>query len=670
MSHVIVPNQPPGVASANDYFTQVWKLTRALLAAGWKYKGSGDATAGGTKDTSGSFISDKWGVGGGVNLATNVQTGTTSDAMTANTDGTMTHVVTGATFTASSVGRFLTVSGAVTASNNGTFRIVAFTSSTTIKVYNPSQTSETTTVTWTEKSGGANGTISTAGTGAATVGRAIFTVGSGSPFVVPTASPVNRGSTGDRLTIIGGAVGANNGHFVITRVISTTAVEIENSAATSSGETNNGTLTWVQVSPTAQTQPGTLLFNVGTGAWINLQGPSTMKIPVGTNVPTGAFLKGEVVTQTGSGATGTILGVLTDTSGGLGYLVVEPRLNGTGTGPRGWNSATNDTVSAVAAPAGSGATITTTANGTTVLAIEFVREIVLWKSTQTAGHYYAQVVDQAVESASRYSVVAAAAGTTNVICPGGATGAFPTAGSFVVAGTGASNAVGTGAANWFQNSANLATQGLAQIMCANCIETSAAGADGSFLILTGQPATNPFAYAGNGFQRCEDQEDGDVDPYVYMAFGAASNYGGARTVYVTNSAATDWWAAGTLLAPVSYTPYRGWRRRGFATGDAYQDFQGAILGSHTSTVIVNNNTLTPGRVANSFTTQFVKEPLWIVSTQNLQKMRKGNLRWVFVTEGANGGQTLQNGTYFMASSNIAGAAMVGPWDGTSIPMNG
>jgi len=661
MSHVIVPNQ--SAPTVSDGFFGIWKLTRALLAAGWKYKASGDATAAGTKDTTGSFINEKWGIGGGVNLTSTVQSATGSVVFTAATDGTVTLTFTGTAFTALSVGRMLTVSGAVNAVNNGTFRITTFTSGTSIKIFNSTATTETTSVTWAEKQGGSNGTISTAGTGAATVGRAIFAVSSGTPFVVPTTAPMSRGSVGDRLTIANGAIGANNGHFVITRVITSTSVEIENSAATSSGETNNGSLHWTQVSPTAQTEPNGITGTNGTGPWICLQGPSIMKIPIGTNVTTGTFLRGEKVTQTTSGATGTIIGVLTDASGGLGYLVVEPRLNGTGGGPRGWTSAGTDTVSAVAAPVGSGATVTSTAGPP----VEYVREMVWWKSTQAAAHCWYQCVDQAGESASRFSVLATAGGVTNAIAPGGPAATFPTPGSFVVWGTANSGAVGTGASNLYNNNYT-ANYGFVHAIAATCIENSTEGADGSFILMHGSPVTSPGTYIGAMLQRCDNSEDGDVDPYVIHPGTAAANYNSSRTTADTTATTADWFRADTYFAVGSYTPIRGWRRRGFATGDAFQTFQGAVTASLNTTSVALQNVASPCRIANSFQTNFIREPLWVVSAQLGQKMRKGSLRWMFVTEGGVTNQTYATAAWIQAGTGSA-PLVVGPWDGQTVATN-
>jgi len=655
MPHAVLANQLP--TSTLDGFFGYWRSTRAMLAAGWKYKASGDATATGTKDTGGSFINEKWGVGGGVALNATVQSATGSVVMTAATDGTVTLTFTGTAFTALSVGRMLTISGAANSTNNGTFRITTFTSGTSIKIFNPNTTTETTSVTWTEKQGGSNGTISTAGTGAATRGRAIFTVSSGTPFVVPVASPLNRGSVGDRLTISNGAVGANNGHFVITRVTSTTTVEIENSAATSSGETNNGSLNWTEVSPTAQVEPASITATNGTGAWICLQGPSIMKIPIGTNVPTGTFLRGEKVTATTSGATGTVIGVLTDTSGGLGYLVIEPRLNGSGGGPRGWTSGSTDTVTG----AQSAATITSS----TGAPVEYVVEMVIWKNTQVAGHMWFQVVDQSGESASRFSVLATGGSVSNTVAPGGVAATFPTPGSWVVSGTANSGAAGTGSINWYNSTT--VTHGLSQIMCANCIETATEGADGSWIVATGQPTISNSAYHGTGFLRMDDSEDGDLAPFVTFGPQAIAIYAGSRTAATTVSTTNDYFRPGTwIVGTGTVTPYRSFRRRGFSTGDAFQEYLGTMLTVFNNSAIAPTNPGNPGKIANHVNPSvFIREPIWVISTQLSLKQRKGTPRWLFLSEGGVSGQMYGSGAYLQLGSALGEAGIAGPWDGAS-----
>jgi len=655
MAHVQANNVQP--TTAQDGVTAIWKLSRTLLAAGWKYKASGDAVA--TKESAGVHANDTWAIGGGVNLnQVGSQTGTTA---TIGAPSSNISIVTGVTgFVANSVGRFLVLSKYLNARNNGAFRITAQTG-TTVSIWNPNAIAETgtTTTLWSEMHGGAVASIAAAGTAGATPGRAIITGLTGMSLVNTTPVTGSRGSQGNRLIIIGAATGANNGTFLITRIISATSVEIENSAAVS--DANNGSIIWAESNPMEQVYPIATLGAATSGHWINLQGSSTLKIPLNTNTPTGTFFKGENITQTTTGATGEVIGVVVDTSGGLGYLVVQPRLNGTGGGVRGW--ATGNIITGGL----SGATITQ--SGT---AIEFVRELVLWKGSTNLllGHIFAQCVDAAGESASRFSVLATNAAVTNILAPGGPTGTFPIPGTFVILGTGGSNLSTTGPANWHgANSA--AAYGNFQIPVANCIGTSGISEDGTWNII--------FGHAGNstggactiiGWNFCENSEDGDVDPYIVISPINTGAYLASRTALATCFASSLDYCHNSVLNSTS-THYRGWRRRGMASADAFQEFGGFCLGATNTTALDGIITGNPDRLAcviNTTIPILVRSQIWIASAQTASKMRKGSLRWIFSIQAAVNGALYGNGLYFAAASNPAsGPWIVGPWNGIPAP---
>lgn len=675
MSHVVSPNQ--AVIAIGEGFQAIWKLTRTLLAAGWKYKASGDAT-GAAKETTGDWSKDRWGVGGGVNITqVGAQTGTAPVIGAASNGNSVLSSVSG--FTANSIGRFLVVTGALNSANNGIFRIVAQTG-TSVTVWNPGAIAETgaSAVTWTEKAGGASASVFASGTAGAIVGRSILTGLTG--MVSPTTAPLSRGSVGDRLTFLGAATGANNGTFMITRVISATSVEVDNASATT--DVNNGAIMWTESSPTTQVYATHLQGATGTGAWLNLQGPSIMKIPVGANVPTGTFLKGEVINETTSGAQGVILGVCTDTytGNGYGYVVVEPRLSGTGGGVRGW-SITADTITG----ATSGATI---AVPNPTVPIEYVHEMVFWKNVAASGHLYCQVVDGVGESVYRFSTLAGNAGTTATICPGGATGTFPLM-AWAALGTGGSNAAGTGSVNWYLNT-NQTNLGNFQAICANCIEGSGVSQDGSWIIAQGQPATSPGNYTGMCFMRCDDGEDGDVSPYLTYTPNNATWYSASRTANVTTTVGTDAWAFGPVggIGNTNASNFKGWRRKGFPTPNPIQptvaplpttpnetwlEWPAFVLGSiaNTGTALYATNVVNPGRVATQATSsKFIREPIWIDSPLYGYKGRKGRLRWVMMTEGGTANSTYDAGTWIQLSTSIQGPCVVGPWDGQTVPLNG
>ena len=85
----------------------------------------------------------------GIHFTPTVQSATGSVTMTALL-GIVTCVFTGTSFTALSVGRVLTVSGAANPANNGTFPIVTFTSATSVKISNLFGVTETAVVSWSE----------------------------------------------------------------------------------------------------------------------------------------------------------------------------------------------------------------------------------------------------------------------------------------------------------------------------------------------------------------------------------------------------------------------------------------------------------------------------------------------------------------------------------------
>lgn len=194
--------------------------------------------------------------------------------------------------------------------------------------------------------------------------------------------------------------------------------------------------------PATDTYPN---FNT-VSAWWNAQGPSTLKIPISI-ASTGTFIRGEDISQSTTGAHGELLGYLWDIPTNQGYLVVAPRVNGSGGDPHGWDH-THVITGAI-----SGATVTPSAT-----VIEFVREVVFWKSNiagasggQGVGNIYYQCVDQASESAFRFSSLATSASAcSGNIAPGGGNttvatdNTFPTVGSFVVIGcAGNTTSVGT-----------------------------------------------------------------------------------------------------------------------------------------------------------------------------------------------------------------------------------
>ena len=115
------------------------------------------------------------------------------------------------------------------------------------------------------------------------------------------------------LTGAGGPASAGNqGAFLIASYVSSNNVLLYNPYGVAT-DAHNGTIQWVEFNPLAQVYPEYLQAASGQGAWLDLQGPTIMKIPIGSNAVTGTFIRGENVTQTTTGAQGELLGVVQDT---------------------------------------------------------------------------------------------------------------------------------------------------------------------------------------------------------------------------------------------------------------------------------------------------------------------------------------------------------------------
>lgn len=646
--HAQVANYVPRFNS--DWINHWWKITRVMLAAGWKYKASGDTNV---KESAGVSTDDRWAIGGITNHVQVGAQGGTSPIITTGANGVIT--LTGVSgFVAASVGRYIRLTGFGDA-NDGVFRILSQ-GGTTITYFNPNcpgSVTGGTSQTWSERQGGAVASVGLSGDPPSTPGRQNITGLTG----MVLATPFARGSTGNRLTISGAATGANNGTFMITRVLSATSVEVDNAAGVV--DANNGAIIWSEVDPLQQVFPVGTIGSALAGHWICMQGPSTIKVPIGTGVPTGTFRKGENVTQATSLAEGEVIGVQVDTGGGLGYLVIMPRLNGVGAGVRGWSN------SAVITGAISGATATPTAT-----LLEYVRESVFVKGIANTsgyqGHWFQQCVESVGESAQRFSVLATAGAVTASLAPGLPTGTFPSLGSWAVCGTGGSNSATTGMVSWYDVNNGTTNLGVIQLMCANCIGTAGTSEDGSWFICPGVAANQYNGWFG--FQFCENSEDGDVDPYVTNGQSNFTSYAGTRTVATTLHGLfrSNWYEQ---FAAAS-TPWRGYRRRGMSSGDAFQEFGCAMLGNASSNVgaYTPNSQERVACVPNPALT-VVKDQLWVISTQSGSKMRKGSLRWMvsiaFVTPGAlydNGRFVgIGQGLYANAFSGFA----VGPWDGVT-----
>jgi hypothetical protein len=720
MSHIQAQNF--ALNSSNEQFTALWKLTRLMKHAGWRYKASANGTT--TVDTSANPNSDFWGGGG-------------------------------------------TVQGPTT---------VAFT------IAAPNST--------------------------AFGGRSTLT----------GLAAMTANSVGHFLKITGATNGANNGTWLITKFISATSVQIENPAAVA--ETTPGTATYTELSALTDTYPPAGV--AGSGSWLILQGPSTVRIPIGTIAnTTGQFIKGENVTQATSGAQGEVLGVYIDTVGG-GFLVVAPRVSGTGGDPRGWDH-THTLTGAL-----SGAMVTPTAT-----VIEYVREVVFWYNDIHSGHIFYQCVDSASEStatvasttiaaasngqtlpqgtifvgstsgfpsagtivvqtATRFETVtyAGTTATSFVGCQGGtspmatgnvvkwsigrfstmATGSsfsqppggavsndttangFPTTGSMAVLGSAATGTAATNSAAW-NNYSSSVSAGKAQLFAANCIEDANISADGSATMaigvatnlagnttttgvqalptgtinvaagstagfgstgialittssgvqivkFTGTGATTLTGCTGGagntsngglvtagyftlmGFLRLDDTEEGEVDPYAWgITNSPSSTYQRSRLqTAVSQTSLADQGSAtssGVQSGWSASSGFMAFKHRGLPNtvyfNDSYQEYQGALVG-FSNAPAAGTNAASPDLVACTPATVTVREPFFLVSfgagvgQSAGNKHRKGSTRWWQVVQ-VNASTDTYDGKLWVQLSSTSPNIIVGPGDGSTVPAN-
>jgi hypothetical protein len=538
-------------ATGNNPFKAVWRLTRALKAAGWKYLASSDGTA---TDSSANPSSDKWGGG--------TSTGNTGSAASISSGARNRATVTG-------------VSGLV------------------------------------------------------------------SPTVAADGLMTARGSVGNYLAITGAT--GSYGTCQIVQVVSSTSCIIDTSI--SGSDASNGAISWTEKNPETDTFP-----TLTAGGWLDLQGPSIIKVPC-TAAASGSFIRGENVQQATTGAQGEVVGYTVNGSG-VGYLVVAPRVYGTGAGRRGWDG------TSVITGALSGATMTPSATP-----LEYVCEMVFWFASNTTGTVYYQRVDAVGESTSRFSALT----PTTTVAPGGggASNGFPTNGTFACFGTGGS----ASHAAW-AGTASAPTVANAHIMCTNAIDYTNVSPDASFNIMFGNTGNTYTAWS---FQRLDDGEEGDCDPY---AFGGSfdtlrtSASRTAQTAWSNDSASMSLqrWIIGTTSTNQACT-WRFNRRRGVGSSEGF----GAGGSSVLCTVSQNsagfwpifNAVATPDteNVASAALTVRLREPLWVQDNTNANRTRKGSTRWIGIVSGGSASDTYDGNRWIQGSTSALSSNV-----GTGIPL--
>jgi len=395
-------------------------------------------------------------------------------------------------------------------------------------------------------------------------------------------------------------------------------------------------------------------------AWIVMSGPQTQKIPISA-IPTGTPVRGEIITQATSSATGELLGYVWDPISSSGWMAVLPQ---TGT----FNNTNTITGNS------SGATFTPTGIVTT-----FYREIMFYKDTsQTQGTIYYGCFDGFLESTQFFSYLATQTGCVANVGPGmgGTNNTFPARGILVI---GTSNSTTTG--SWLTTTSQLGAN--SQIAATNCTPSAGVSADGSFYLVFSNSTTTTYT-AGFAFLRVDDSEPGDCDPFVFCT-PCNTNVFTTVTNTTVSSSAGGTFSLGHLMAysaTSSYPYFYGYQSRGNGYLDTFNAYTGILQNSSN-----NSNNIAPYASYNQSNTKIniinspatakptVLEPLSLftygcASVPNSKPQYKGRLRWMFATALGNAIDTYQNKTVLVlcsSTSNTTPAFAIGPYNGSTTP---
>lgn len=504
-----------------------------------------------------------------------------------------------------------------------------------------------------------NQTPGTVGTSVASGAAAAISAPSRGRATVTGLSGVGSVHKGMFLLISGSGTSANNNAHQIEEVLSATSVRID--ARNFAVAADAGPLAWSIRNPLGDTYPAGLTAPAG---WWCGEGASILKIPI-TAAPIAGpsgnnFLKGENVTQASTGAEGEILGWVY--LSGAGYLVIAPRLRGTGSGAHGW-----DTTNVITGDV-SGATVTQVGS-----ALEYRHQVVIWKAAGVdTGTIFTGSFEPVGESAEMFSTLMAAAGCTALIPPGGGgTGnAFPAHGVLHYGQT------TSGTHSPWRGPSNPTTVGNSQVFCADALEEENYTADGTWNVAVSMShLTGSGNHVWFSFMRMDDPEDGDVDPYICIKSQSVETlYTNNRTSHgipensgsLTNLTNTSLSGIRTALQTTRVL-MGGWMRRGLA-GEMFNDMEfGALTTSQTlSTYVMDTNNQDPARVQTAPTVTKVLEPLMVLSVNLGRKTYKGACKWGFVTQGGNGWNLYNEGTLIQLNG-VSPAVVAGPWDGVSVP---
>lgn len=551
---------------------------------------------------------------------------------------------------------------------------------------------------------GAPALTGASGTGAATGAKTGYDVVITGLTGMTVPSLTNQGGSEGRYLVLSNALnGGNNATFQITQVLSSTSVMarpmVTPNGAVAGDVGGAGGISWIEY------DPATVVWNTSfpnNQSWIVLRGPSMLRMTFSSAPTPNDFVRGEKVTQPGTGAEGEIIGVTYAPAGtptaGQGWVIIAPRVAGTGGGALGWS------IGSALLGASSGAGLTPTA------IVEHVTEVTMGctntsLTTRQRGALWVMVnpgvaLDGGTEQAMLASTLASTSNCTYAVGPGGS-GRFP---SVTLANNGfpylafdpiGNHCDGVNNDNWYHitnyDSANN-YPGNMHAVVTNCIERSGVSADGTFWAAFGQPNTGAYTYMGWGFFRCDDSEEGDVWPYSFYA-ARRNVYDGNwwdSTTYRYGTTGTDSYAEGPwcqLHVSQDYNrpSWWTWRARGMEVGSCLTTgsnpqidrFKSAVACSlwnnEDAFMAMGQYTQMPETVAATAYPAMVREHPVILSWYPGAKFRKGRPRWMAFIQGNQASDTYGSRTWVQLRDsgvndrNFTGV-ILGPWDGSTQPV--
>jgi hypothetical protein len=240
--------------------------------------------------------------------------------------------------------------------------------------------------------------------------------------------------------------------------------------------------------------------------------------------------------------------------------------------------------------------------------------------------------------------------------------------------------------------------GKAQIVAVNATPATGVTPDGTFWVVVGTPATATNSSMGWMYGRVDDLEDGDVDLWAWWcpqdgAYSAASflinnnNSSGDKNTWGNRQ---NWGESNTNVSTGYVGVFTTTKRRGYAAGgtDAgyvyghmasicylYTSRYSVMFGgdggynlAHGIPMRVYDHPLNP-----SGTAPLVRESVWLAGDCVYKKFFKGTMRWMWYTSIGTAYDMYDSKSWMQVcnadtSSGYVGLVL-GPWDGSTIPLN-